>query len=111
MTPDGGDGHVRPVRPGPGPRRRAGGTLRIGLTGPIGCGKSTIAGWLAEHGAVVIDADVVAREVVEPGEPALAAVADAFGPGVLRADGSLLRELVIDPSRDYQPSLPSSSMS
>ena len=46
--------------------------LRIGITGPIGCGKSTVAGWLGERpGVVVIDADVVAREVLEPGEPAL----------------------------------------
>ncbi len=65
--------------------------MLIGLTGPIGCGKSTVAGWLAERGAVVIDADVVAREVVEPGEPALAAVVEAFGAGVLRADGALDR--------------------
>lgn len=66
-------------------------TVVIGLTGPIGCGKSTVAAWLAELGAEVIDADVVAREVVEPGEPALAAVLDAFGPGVAAADGSLDR--------------------
>lgn len=64
---------------------------RIGLTGPIGCGKSTIAGWLGELGATVIDADVVAREVVEPGEPTLEAVIAAFGPGVRQADGSLDR--------------------
>jgi dephospho-CoA kinase len=70
---------------------RAGRTLRIGITGPIGCGKSTIAGWLGELGATVIDADVVAREVVEPGTPALAAVLAAFGPSVRRADGSLDR--------------------
>ena len=60
-------------------------TVRIGLTGPIGCGKSTVAGWLGERpGVVVIDADQVAREVVEPGEPALDAVVARFGPGVLR---------------------------
>ena len=47
-------------RPAGGPRRGP----RIGLTGPIGCGKSTIGGWLADRGAVVIDADLVAREVV-----------------------------------------------
>jgi dephospho-CoA kinase len=69
----------------------AAGTLRIGLTGPIGCGKSTVAGWLAEHGAVVIDADQVAREVVEPGEPALEQVAGVFGAGIRRPDGSLDR--------------------
>ena len=56
-------------------------TVRIGLTGPIGCGKSTVAGWLGERpGVVVIDADRVAREVVEPGEPALDAVVARFGP-------------------------------
>jgi dephospho-CoA kinase len=75
---------------------RAGGsggtrTIRIGLTGPIGCGKSTVAGWLNELGAVVIDADDVAREVTEPGTPALASLAEAFGPEVLHADGSLDR--------------------
>jgi dephospho-CoA kinase len=67
-------------------------TVVIGLTGPIGCGKSTVAGWLAARpGVVVIDADVVAREVVEPGEPTLDAVIDRFGTGVRRADGSLDR--------------------
>ncbi len=65
--------------------------MLIALTGGIGAGKSTIAGRLASLGAVVVDADAVAREVVEPGTPGLAAVVDAFGPGVLRADGSLDR--------------------
>jgi dephospho-CoA kinase len=66
--------------------------LLIGITGPIGCGKSTVAGWLAEHaGVVVIDADRVAREVVEPGEPALEAVISRFGSSVRRDDGSLDR--------------------
>jgi dephospho-CoA kinase len=65
--------------------------VRIGLTGPIGCGKSTVAGWLAELGARVIDADVVARDVTPPGSPELAAVVAAFGPGILRDDGSLDR--------------------
>jgi dephospho-CoA kinase len=64
---------------------------RIGLTGPIGCGKSTVGRWLAELGAVVIDADQVARRVTEPGSPGLAAVVDAFGSDVLAADGSLDR--------------------
>ena len=68
-------------------------TVRIGLTGPIGCGKSTVAGWLGERpGVVVIDADQVAREVVEPGEPALEAVVARFGEGVRRGDGTLDRE-------------------
>ena len=67
-------------------------TVRIGITGPIGCGKSTVAGWLGERlGVVAIDADVVALEVLEPGEPALGAVLTRFGEGVRAADGSLDR--------------------
>jgi dephospho-CoA kinase len=65
--------------------------LRIGLTGGIGSGKSTVSALLAARGAVVIDADRIARQVVEPGTPGLAAVAEAFGPGVLTPDGSLDR--------------------
>ncbi|MCI0582202.1 MAG: dephospho-CoA kinase [Chloroflexi bacterium] len=65
--------------------------VRIGITGPIGCGKSTVAGWLAELGARIVDADAVARAVVEPGEPAHAAVIEAFGPGVRGARGDLDR--------------------
>jgi dephospho-CoA kinase len=65
--------------------------LRIGLTGGIGSGKSTVSRLLAERGAVVIDSDVIAREVVEPGSPGLAAVVEAFGTAVLAADGSLDR--------------------
>jgi dephospho-CoA kinase len=63
----------------------------IALTGGIASGKSTIAKRLGELGAVVVDADALAREVVEPGEPALDAVRAAFGDGVIRADGSLDR--------------------
>ena len=63
----------------------------IGLTGGIASGKSVVAARLAERGAVVVDADAVAREVVEPGTPALAAIADHFGVGVLSADGTLDR--------------------
>ena len=66
-------------------------TVVIGITGPIGCGKSTVAGWLTELGAVVVNADEVAREVTAPGSPELAAVAVAFGDGVLRPDGTLDR--------------------
>jgi len=66
--------------------------LRVGLTGGIGSGKSEVARRLAERGAVVIDADVAAREVVVPGSPGLAQIAAAFGEGVLRPDGSLDRE-------------------
>lgn len=63
----------------------------IGLTGGIASGKSTIASRLAEHGAVVVDADRIAREVVEPGTPALAQIAERFGEGVIAPDGSLDR--------------------
>jgi len=65
--------------------------LRIGLTGGIGSGKSTVARLLAGRGAHVVDADVLARQVVEPGTAGLAAVVDAFGQGVLTADGALDR--------------------
>ncbi len=65
--------------------------LRIGLTGGIGSGKSTVAGLLAQRGARIVDADVLARQVVAPGTPGLAAVVDAFGDRVLSADGSLDR--------------------
>ncbi len=65
--------------------------LRIGLTGPIGCGKSTVAGWLASRGAIAVDADEVARAVTEPGTPAHAAVLDRFGDAVRGADGALDR--------------------
>jgi len=66
-------------------------TLHVGLTGGIGAGKSTVARLLAEHGALVLDADLAARAVVEPGTEGLAEVVEAFGPGVLGADGSLDR--------------------
>ncbi|GAA3184224.1 dephospho-CoA kinase [Nonomuraea roseoviolacea subsp. carminata] len=66
--------------------------LKIGLTGGIGSGKSEVSRRLAAHGAMVIDADKIAREVVEPGTPGLARVQAAFGDEVLRADGSLDRE-------------------
>lgn len=67
------------------------GVLRIGLTGGIGSGKSTVSQLLVRHGAVLIDADVLAREVVDRGTPGLAAVVEAFGERVLAADGSLDR--------------------
>jgi dephospho-CoA kinase len=66
--------------------------LRVGLTGGIGSGKSEVSRRLADHGAVLIDADVAAREVVVPGSPGLARIAGTFGEGVLRPDGSLNRE-------------------
>lgn len=65
--------------------------LKVGLTGGIGAGKSEVSRLLVEHGAVLIDSDRIAREVVEPGTPGLAAVVEAFGEGVLAADGSLDR--------------------
>jgi dephospho-CoA kinase len=66
--------------------------LTVGLTGGIGSGKSEVSRRLAALGAIVIDADKVAREVVEPGTPGFAAVAAEFGKDVVRADGSLDRE-------------------
>jgi len=70
---------------------RGGTVITVGLTGGIGSGKSTVAELLRARGALVIDADRLAREVVEPGTPGLAAVVARFGEGVLRADGSLDR--------------------
>jgi len=64
----------------------------IGLTGGIASGKSTVARRLVEHGAVHIDADEVARRVVEPGTAALSAIVEEFGTGVLRHDGTLDRQ-------------------
>lgn len=66
--------------------------LRVGLTGGIGSGKSEVSRRLAALGAVLVDADAVAREVVEPGTPGLAAVVEEFGEDVLRTDGTLDRE-------------------
>lgn len=63
----------------------------IGLTGGIAAGKSTVADVFAQLGARVIDADRVARDVVEPGTPGLEAIREAFGDGVIRADGALDR--------------------
>jgi dephospho-CoA kinase len=65
--------------------------VRVGLTGGVGSGKSTVSAMLAEHGAVIIDADAIARDVVEPGTAGLAAIVERFGPDVLAADGSLDR--------------------
>jgi dephospho-CoA kinase len=78
--------------------------MRVGLTGGVASGKSSVARILGELGAVVIDADALAREVVEPGTPGLAAVVAEFGPGVLAADGSLDRAKIgaivfADPAR------------
>ncbi|HEY8481279.1 MAG TPA: dephospho-CoA kinase [Spirillospora sp.] len=68
--------------------------LKVGLTGGIGSGKSEVAALLARHGAVIIDADRIAREVVEPGTPGLAAVVEEFGEDVLLPSGGLDREKV-----------------
>lgn len=65
--------------------------MRVGLTGGIASGKSTVSAILAELGAVVIDADLLAREVVARGTDGLAEVVGAFGPGILTADGDLDR--------------------
>lgn len=65
--------------------------LKVGLTGGIGSGKSAVSRLLTARGAVVVDADAIAREVVEPGTPGLAAVVAEFGAGVLRPDGTLDR--------------------
>ena len=65
--------------------------MRVGLTGGVASGKSTVAAVLTELGAVVIDADQLAREVVEPGTPGLAAVVEEFGTDLLTADGRLDR--------------------
>lgn len=68
--------------------------LRVGLTGGIGSGKSEVSRRLATHGAVVVDADLLAREVVEPGTDGLAAVVAQLGPQVLGPDGALDRVAV-----------------
>jgi dephospho-CoA kinase len=65
--------------------------LRVGLTGGIGSGKSTVSALLVSYGAVLIDADRIAREVVEPGTDGLAAVVAEFGEDILAADGTLDR--------------------
>lgn len=66
----------------------------IGLTGGIGSGKSTVARSLQEHGFPIVDADLIAREIVEPGQPALAELTKEFGEDILNADGSLDRGLL-----------------
>jgi len=68
--------------------------MRVGLTGGVASGKSTVAAVLEGLGALIVDSDALAREVVEPGTPGLAAVAAEFGPAVLTADGRLDRGAV-----------------
>ncbi|KMO69677.1 Dephospho-CoA kinase [Mycolicibacterium chlorophenolicum] len=67
------------------------GVLRIGLTGGIGAGKSTVSATFSELGGVVVDGDVIAREVVEPGTPGLKSLVEAFGEEILQPDGALNR--------------------
>jgi dephospho-CoA kinase len=68
--------------------------LRVGLTGGIGSGKTTVAELLAQQGAVIIDADLLAREVVAPGTPGLALIEKEFGRDILTADGELDRAVL-----------------
>lgn len=70
--------------------------MRVGLTGGIGSGKSTVASMLARKGAVVVDADEIARRIVEPGSPVLARLSEEFGSDIVRADGSLDRGLLAE---------------
>ena len=80
--------------------------MRVGLTGGLGAGKSTASALLVEHGAVIIDADAIAREVVRDGTPGFAAVVERFGPDIVGSDGELdrakLAEIVFadDAARD-----------
>jgi dephospho-CoA kinase len=83
------DNYSRRARVGGG---YAGQVLRVGLTGGIGAGKSEVSLRLAAQGAVIIDADAIAREVVAPGTPGLEQVVAAFGTKILRPDGTLDRE-------------------
>lgn len=72
--------------------------MRVGVTGGIGSGKTALTDWLSEQGIVIVDADRVARDVVQPGTPALKAIIDAFGEQYLTQDGNLdraaMRQLV-----------------
>jgi dephospho-CoA kinase len=68
----------------------------VALTGGIGSGKSTVAGLFGQRGATIVDADAIARWVVEPGQPALAALVVRFGTGVVQADGTLDRPALAD---------------
>ena len=68
--------------------------LLVGLTGGIGAGKSTVSALLAEHGAIIVDADQIARDLQSPGSPVLDRMAERFGPQIIRSDGSLDRAAV-----------------
>lgn len=80
---------LRPVRGGA--FCYVGAMQRIGLTGGIGSGKSTVAGLLADAGLIVVDADQIAREIMEPGSPVLERVAEEFGEDLIAGDGALNR--------------------
>ena len=69
---------------------------KIGLTGGIASGKSTVLNWFKNHGIAYVDADVVARDIVEPGKPALDELKKAFGPSVILPDGTLNRRALGD---------------
>ena len=84
-------GTLRSRRPEQGPVVPFRAVLAIGLTGGIGSGKSTVAAELVARGAVLIDADQVARDVVAPGGPAYQPLIDRFGPGIVAADGTIDR--------------------
>jgi dephospho-CoA kinase len=70
--------------------------LRVGLTGGLGSGKSTVAGMFAELGAAVISADQLGRQLMQPGEPVYAAIVKTFGSGVVRSDRSLDRKALAE---------------
>jgi dephospho-CoA kinase len=70
--------------------------ITLGLTGGIGAGKSTVSAALAARGALVVDADVITRELQQPGRPVFEAMVERFGPGIVAADGTLDRQAVAD---------------
>jgi dephospho-CoA kinase len=76
--------------------------LRVGLTGELGSGKSTVAQMLAAHGAVVLSSDEMGRAMMQPGHPVFAQIVESFGPGILNTDGTLnrhaLAHLAFDPN-------------
>jgi len=80
--------------------------LKVGLTGGIGCGKSTVAKLFAALNVPILDADIIAHQLVEPGQPALAQIQQVFGDDILKPDGSLnrhqLRELVFSDAEKKQ---------
>lgn len=80
--------------------------FKVGLTGGIGCGKSTVCGLFADFGVPIVDADVIARQLVAPGQPALAKLAATFGESIINSDGTLnragLRQLVFSEPQDKQ---------